>query len=1194
MAFPGRPDARYRPLTLWWWSGEPVERERMLWQVEQMAAIGCGGFVTTGLAMHGPSAGSRADEPRALTPEWFDLLRTACVRAAELGMGVGAWSPMQVGQAHDIDATLAARPDLRGELVVEDGEVIPYGVDYGNRDALAALTAPGTKCATYLDGIRELVGDQMVALFEDEFPGFPRWAPTFAAEFRDRYGYDVPLAALTTDIGASTPAVRCQVLDLAVERVVSAYTAWQTDLVDRTGVLAGYDQCGRQGVPVLNSAYYYDPFRTMAWANAHGTDHMGDARFALSQNDLGGGARTWLEGFHSQGYGMTLDDQVRLLLEWSREGVSLFLPHGGYYATRALWWEWAPPEMGWRQPYARHYPAFADFVGRLMSWSSAGDHRPDVAVLYPMSSVWAGMTGLLTWDDEAMESDRAWVSVFGTKGVPSGWDLERPHHASPLAEAGYDRIAVDEFHVDIGLPVVLPGCRVLRTSTLQKLVDLAEAGRPVVVLEPAPAWSFENGRDDPTFTKLVDRLRVVAAFVTDPAEVTRYLPPPRIEGGQAQWRRVGDLDVVAIGAHGQVRLRAYADRAPEVWDPLTGGIAPYPATVDGDDLLLTVDSNALLLSLPTGTPVAPTESAYDVVLLPEIWECEFLEWGENRWGDYRLPANDGTPPVERRTFAFREGDDPAWQRAPVTPEEADHPHVELGFEDRMRDKNGRPAPADRVLPDGWHEVVSTYGPHAVVDGRRLAEYSERLGIEDALLTTPIGLKGRVEPWKVDLGESGGQVTSWGWVPADADTHLVVEGSAVVTVWLDGTLVAGPVDAGVVAVPVSLTAGWHEVCIEATRRTLGPNMLEGWRPGPRVRLTWSFGQPYERPVGGIWGGKPVHPDYKGAPGPMRFRRALSLPRDAMVSVLATAPGGVEHAIPPRLAAGEHVLELVAGRSMASPQLQVALTLRMGTTTVTLGSDDLWEYQKPDGTWTGAFTISEAGSISWTAEENSPPAVPRCHALTDVAWLEGSEVLAGLLPGQRWSDSPDPPPPAWFCFTAPPGARSVTLPVAGEVRAWVDGEPVSVRDERLTLHEHARVALRVQAPAGYRGAACFREHPLFELGDGTIVAGRSWHQQGLDCFSGVILHRACVTATAGPAVLDLGDVRGSVAVTVNGVPAGVLFSRPWTLPVTLEDGDNVIELEVANTLGPLAGRGIPTPFGPEEQRVSGLLARPRLLF
>jgi hypothetical protein len=150
--------------------------------------------------------------------------------------------------------------------------------------------------------------------------------------------------------------------------------------------------------------------------------------------------------------------------------------------------------------------------------------------------------------------------------------------------------------------------------------------------------------------------------------------------------------------------------------------------------------------------------------------------------------------------------------------------------------------------------------------------------------------------------------------------------------------------------------------------------------------------------------------------------------------------------------------------------------------------------------------------------------------------------------------------------------------------------------LALREHGRVALRVQAPAGYRGPGCFREHPVFELGRGTIRAGLSWHRQGLDVFSGVIVHRCTVdvpAALAGPAELDLGPLAGSVAVRVNGADAGTLTWAPWRLPVLLHAGANTIELEIANTLGPMVSRGVPTPFGPEDQRFSGLLGRPRLV-
>jgi hypothetical protein len=221
------------------------------------------------------------------------------------------------------------------------------------------------------------------------------------------------------------------------------------------------------------------------------------------------------------------------------------------------------------------------------------------------------------------------------------------------------------------------------------------------------------------------------------------------------------------------------------------------------------------------------------------------------------------------------------------------------------------------------------------------------------------------------------------------------------------------------------------------------------------------------------------------------------------------------------------------------------------------------------------------------------VVRRSPLLDVAWLEGPDAVQGHV-ADRWADAPDDPPASWFAFTAPPGAVSMTVRIEGDLTAYVEGVETQLIAGRLPLREHARVALRVQSVAGRRGAACFLEHPIFELGPGTIRVGTSWHRQGLDVFSGVIAHSADVDLDHdGEAILDLGRVAGSVSVTVNGENAGVLAWAPWRLPVNIRRGRNVIEIEVANTLGAMVSRGIPTPFGPEDQRISGLLERPRLL-
>jgi hypothetical protein len=1190
--FAGSPSAQYRPVPIWWWSGEHLEEERLLWQVERIAELGCGGFAVTGLAPNGDACGSDADSPPLASEEWLRLYRRVCERAQELGLGVVTWSPLQLGGPHEAYQLLQNDWSLRGEQLDADGNAQPWGFDWAEVRALDALTGPGTKAGRFLDTVQDLLGSTVVGLFEDEFPLMPVWSPDFAEEFRREKGYDAPVAALRGDVGPQTPALRWDFFDVAATRIERSYTAYLSKLAGQHGMLGGYDEMNRNGSPLMSARAYVDPFRTLAWANAPGTDQMGDARFPLSLADAEGHSRVWLEGFHSHGWGFTLAGQLRALYEWAREGANLYMPHGFYYTTKAFWWEWAPPEMGWRQPYARHYPAFAEQVGRLMAFASAGRHDPEVAVLYPTSTVWAATIGEGKWEEPAHVASALYTELFGHHDAPSRLEPERVRVPSLLADAGYDRVAVDEAGVvQSELPVILPGCVCLTTETVQRLAEQAEAGRLVIVAEPLPAWSAEVGRDDETFASHVARLLKSAVVVDTAAEAVAALPPPRAAGPKAQWRRAGDLELVLATGSGELRLRDRADRRPHSWDIRTGAVTPLPAKPDGSDLVVSIDGPIALLSLPAGEPVRRASATeLDVIELPEVWACEYEEWGENRWGDYVRPASAGSPPVQRRTFAFREGDDPKWHRAPVTPEDVEQPHVDTGFVDHMRGATGRPNPMDRNLGGGWREAVATYGPRAVVNGEP-AEYSERLGLEDKSFSAHIGLKGNVDPVKAELGEGGaGRIVSYGHVAEDVTTHLVIEGAGVATVSMDQTLLAGPVDLGVIAIPVELTAGWHELVIDLRPRDVEPCPIYGYTHKLRPHAAWVFAEPYSRDPLTIWGGQVAHPDYKTPSAERRFRRRVTLPEPATVRVQAWGAAEITHSVPSELEVGEHVVEFAVAAHVGTPGFRAVIELDMPSGAVRLVSNEAWETAGPDGFWEGVFPIGRTFAPPLDA---GPPPVPYRHPLADVAWLEGPDAVTGQV-RQRWADSPDMPLPAWFCFTAPPGAISMTMPVAGGVSAWLDGEPVRISGGLLPLTEGARVALRVRASAGHRGAACFSDFPELELGAGTIRTGVSWHRQGLDTFSGVITHRATVRVPGGgDAVLDLGEVAGTVAVRINGHHAGTLVGPPWTLPVTLVDGVSEIELEVANTLGPMTSRGNPTAFSPEDQRISGILARPRLL-
>jgi hypothetical protein len=68
-----------------------------------------------------------------------------------------------------------------------------------------------------------------------------------------------------------------------------------------------------------------------------------------------------------------------------------------------------------------------------------------------------------------------------------------------------------------------------------------------------------------------------------------------------------------------------------------------------------------------------------------------------------------------------------------------------------------------------------------------------------------------------------------------------------------------------------------------------------------------------------------------------------------------------------------------------------------------------------------------------------------------------------------------------------------------------------------------------------------------------------------------------------------------VRVNGKTSGTRIAPPWTLDITEQvlAGENLLEIEVANTLANHYSVGTPTPYVFEGQTISGLLGPVRVV-
>ena len=194
--------------------------------------------------------------------------------------------------------------------------------------------------------------------------------------------------------------------------------------------------------------------------------------------------------------------------------------------------------------------------------------------------------------------------------------------------------------------------------------------------------------------------------------------------------------------------------------------------------------------------------------------------------------------------------------------------------------------------------------------------------------------------------------------------------------------------------------------------------------------------------------------------------------------------------------------------------------------------------------------------------------------------------------------------WYRFEAPPGLRAMTMRLdAAWVEAWVDGEPVEVREGRAELAAPkprvSRVALRVQQQPGCYAGAAFPEPIAFECEQGRVPLG-DWCDQALESYSGGALYSRTFTLEPGHLqgriVLDLGKVNVSAEVRVNGHSVGVGLARPFRFDLTeqVREGSNELEVEAYNTLANHYSVGLASRYVFDGQTVSGLLGPVTLEF
>lgn len=235
-----------------------------------------------------------------------------------------------------------------------------------------------------------------------------------------------------------------------------------------------------------------------------------------------------------------------------------------------------------------------------------------------------------------------------------------------------------------------------------------------------------------------------------------------------------------------------------------------------------------------------------------------------------------------------------------------------------------------------------------------------------------------------------------------------------------------------------------------------------------------------------------------------------------------------------------------------------------------------------------------------------------------------VPAGRTPlAMRWHDLPgvvgfDVRPgevtrAGWYRFTAPPGLRGFTMTVTGRgiPQVWVDGTPCRVSGPPLrrgdadpfrvqveaSPERASQVAIRIVPKRGGYGGAALPEAIVLDCGPGRRALGDWSEGSVLENYSGGAWYRREVRLdrswTTGRVRLDLGRVIATAEVRVNGRTAGVRVAPPWVVDVSglVQEGTNQLSILVYNTL---ANHYLTVPTRYRGHLESGLIGPVRLEF
>lgn len=336
----------------------------------------------------------------------------------------------------------------------------------------------------------------------------------------------------------------------------------------------------------------------------------GDPEYTTAKQAVSVARQDGREGVLSELYGVNHWDfdfkGHKLQGDWQAAlGVTIRVPHLSFMSMEGEAKRDWPASIQYQSPWWEEYSYIENYFARVNTALTRGKAEPSLAVVHPIESFW------LLYGPQAETRDRR-QQLDGNFVALARWLLYGLVDFDYLSESMLPARCTGAFTEDGRLSVgemryrtvLLPGLLTIRSSTLERLEALLDAGGRVVFLGNVP--ELVDGLPSDRAKRLAARAEAVPfeeADVLRAAEPDRRIEVRGADGNRSdnlfyQLRRDGDAHWLFLchvdrrrnreDAQEVWRLRVRGSWQLERWDALTGSVREEPAQVEDGWTCLTL------------------------------------------------------------------------------------------------------------------------------------------------------------------------------------------------------------------------------------------------------------------------------------------------------------------------------------------------------------------------------------------------------------------------------------------------------------------------------------------------------------------------------------------------------------------------------------------------------------------------------